>query len=141
MALQTSGPISLADIQAEFGGTNPISISEYYKNGVYVPSSIDSSLGPYWVNDQYEFKQVASSTTIIWNSVTILSATDIGLAGSYSSGGYTYYRGSLQETITPYIGPTAYSYQVTRTSSITVNASIPTSGTISFSNFYGGRKT
>ena len=30
MALQTSGAISLADIQTEFGGSTPISISEYY---------------------------------------------------------------------------------------------------------------
>lgn len=37
MPLQTSGAISLANIQAEFGGTNPISISEYYKDGSPVP--------------------------------------------------------------------------------------------------------
>jgi hypothetical protein len=36
MALQGSGPISLANIQTEFGGSNPISISEYYRNGTYV---------------------------------------------------------------------------------------------------------
>lgn len=34
-----SGQISLADIQNEFGGSNPISISEYYRNGGLVPSS------------------------------------------------------------------------------------------------------
>jgi len=33
MALQSSGAISLADIQTEFGGTNPISLSEYYSKG------------------------------------------------------------------------------------------------------------
>jgi hypothetical protein len=36
MALPVSGPISQQDIQAEFGGTNPASISEYYKGGAYV---------------------------------------------------------------------------------------------------------
>jgi hypothetical protein len=36
MPLPSSGPISLSDIQAEFGGTNPISLSEYYKGGAYV---------------------------------------------------------------------------------------------------------
>ena len=36
MALPESGPLSLSDIQAEFGGTNPISISEYYKGGAFV---------------------------------------------------------------------------------------------------------
>ena len=32
MALQSSGAISLSDIQTEFGGSNPISLSEYYQN-------------------------------------------------------------------------------------------------------------
>jgi len=39
MALQSSGAISLNDIQTEFGGTNPISLSEYYRNGSYVTSN------------------------------------------------------------------------------------------------------
>ena len=37
MTLQASGPISLEDIQTEFGGSNPISIEEYYRGGVNVP--------------------------------------------------------------------------------------------------------
>lgn len=36
MALPNSGPISLSMIQGEFGGSQPISLSEYYKNGPYV---------------------------------------------------------------------------------------------------------
>lgn len=36
MALPNSGPISLLMIQGEFTGTQPISLSEYYKNGPYV---------------------------------------------------------------------------------------------------------
>ncbi len=39
MALQTSGAISLANIQSEFGGSNPISINEYYRGGANVPNS------------------------------------------------------------------------------------------------------
>lgn len=35
MALQGSGEISLAQIQAELGGENPISLSEYYRGGAY----------------------------------------------------------------------------------------------------------
>jgi hypothetical protein len=35
-ALQSSGQISLLDIQTEFGGTNPIGMNEYYLNGIYV---------------------------------------------------------------------------------------------------------
>lgn len=36
MALPSSGTISLSDIQTEFGGTNPISMSEYYRGGSFV---------------------------------------------------------------------------------------------------------
>jgi hypothetical protein len=43
MALQTSGSISLDDIQAEFGGSNPISLSEYYRGGAYVPDTAANS--------------------------------------------------------------------------------------------------
>jgi len=39
MTLQTSGAISLGNIQTEFGGSNPISMSEYVKGGSYVPST------------------------------------------------------------------------------------------------------
>jgi hypothetical protein len=36
MALPASGAISLGNIQTEFGGSNPIGINEYYRNGAYV---------------------------------------------------------------------------------------------------------
>jgi len=36
MAVPSSGPISLTDIQAEFGGSSPTSLTEYYKGGAYV---------------------------------------------------------------------------------------------------------
>lgn len=39
MALPSSGPLSLNDIQTEFGGANPISLSEYYRGGAYTTSN------------------------------------------------------------------------------------------------------
>jgi hypothetical protein len=39
MALQSSGVIALSDIQTEFGGSNPISLSEYYRGGAYTTSN------------------------------------------------------------------------------------------------------
>lgn len=47
MVLQNSGPISLLDIQNEFGGVNPISISEYYGSGG-APSSGIISLADFY---------------------------------------------------------------------------------------------
>lgn len=38
MAIQSSGAISLSDLQNNLGGSSPISMSEYYKNGTYLPA-------------------------------------------------------------------------------------------------------
>ena len=40
MALQTSGAIKLSQVQSEFGGSHPISMSEYYQGGAYVPTTV-----------------------------------------------------------------------------------------------------
>lgn len=37
MTTPTTGPIKLSNLQTEFGGNNPISFSEYYRGGAYVP--------------------------------------------------------------------------------------------------------
>lgn len=39
MPLPASGPISLLDLQNEFGGSNPIGLNEYYRNGGLVGAS------------------------------------------------------------------------------------------------------
>ena len=46
MALPTSGPLSLADIQGEFGGANPISLSEYYAGNGLVAPGTTGTYGP-----------------------------------------------------------------------------------------------
>lgn len=57
MALPTSGTLTLAQIQTEFGGSNPISLSEYYAGGANVPSGTSGTNGA-----------VPSSGTIsVWN--------------------------------------------------------------------------
>lgn len=39
MAIPSTGPVSLGTVQGEFGGANPISISEYYRGGARVPNT------------------------------------------------------------------------------------------------------
>lgn len=48
MVLQTSGAISLADIAAEFGGSAPHSLSEYYGAASGVPASGAISIGTFY---------------------------------------------------------------------------------------------
>jgi hypothetical protein len=45
MPLPSSGPLTLADIQTEFGGSNPISLSEYYAGGGLVPAGTTGTFG------------------------------------------------------------------------------------------------
>jgi hypothetical protein len=45
MPLPSSGPLSLSDIQGEFGGSNPISLSEYYAGGGLVPAGTTGTYG------------------------------------------------------------------------------------------------
>jgi hypothetical protein len=45
MTLPTSGPLSLNDIQTEFGGANPIGINEYYAGGSLVPAGTSGTYG------------------------------------------------------------------------------------------------
>jgi len=48
MALQSSGAIKLSEIQTEFGGSNPISLSEYYAADVGVPGSGEISIADFY---------------------------------------------------------------------------------------------
>ena len=46
MTLPSSGTLSLSDLQTEFTGSHPISMSEYYKSGGngYVPSTVPETV-------------------------------------------------------------------------------------------------
>lgn len=155
MTLQTSGAISLANLQTEYGGSNPVSLSEYYRNGSYVPDSITTSTvvrepasgySYSLTSPKYFFNRVNSTPnqfTIWWNNVNILSAHEAPTGfSSWTSGGWTYYKG-------PNLKYTSYNYSFYNdiyreqggTTTTYVNQSVPVSGTISLSQFYGGRKT
>ena len=43
MAVPKTGPVKFSNLQTEFGGSNPISLSEYYKGGSLVPSNLSYS--------------------------------------------------------------------------------------------------
>jgi hypothetical protein len=66
MALQTEGPISLWDIQQEFGGDAPTRLAEYYKGGPYVlltdyAPNVPTS-GPISLTDFYGAKRTSLTT-------------------------------------------------------------------------------
>ena len=72
MTLQTSGPISLKDIQAEFGGPTPVKLENYYRGGAYVLDTDYAPnvprLGPISLSDFYGAKRT-SLTTVSFSNV------------------------------------------------------------------------
>jgi hypothetical protein len=92
MALVSSGALSFSQIQTEFGGSNPISLSEYYKGGglvhpsAYDPNSIPTS-GVISVHDFHGSDQYTAPQQQWW----YCSASGSGAYSTMSAGGYDYY--------------------------------------------------
>ena len=57
MTLQSSGAISLANVQTEFGGSNPIGINEYYGVAAGVPASGTISLNDFYGKSSFAFTE------------------------------------------------------------------------------------
>lgn len=76
MALQASGAISLGDIQTEFGGSNPISISEYYGEDTGIPASGTISFS--------DFYGTSSIVNPAFDSVLGYNAQDVQSGGGVS---------------------------------------------------------
>lgn len=62
--LPSSGPISLSAVQTEFGGATPVSLSEYYKMGLYVSSDGSGKIPTTGTNklSNYAGTQLATSS-------------------------------------------------------------------------------
>lgn len=212
MTLQTSGAISLGNLQTEFGGSNPISVNEYYRGGAYVPNTISSTASAYNLSLSesggnagwggvfwrvYENSAAYGPLPAInpdgtnlyhsgfwtdqgWTSGNSTStatfnvdrtATYVANVGGYNTGAtrtMTVYRNGANVGATNWGSVTFsanagdsiqivsvmntignYNHCVTtlttssgsRTTTTTVNQSIPSSGTVSMNQFYGGRKS
>ena len=79
MALQSSGPISLADIQTEFGGSNPIGLNEYYGVDTGIPSSGQISIGDFYGATNTPWAPTQSTTLTSSQSWTVPSIFAIKL--------------------------------------------------------------
>lgn len=151
--LQGSGAISLANLQSVMGGSNPISLSEYYRGGAYTPTTVsvtnrDPASGFYyslWSYVWYDSSESGNYYDLYFGGR--LGVTFSQNVTTYTVGGYTYYRGSLMGA-NYYSGGYASSgftlryYGIARTwvTSTTVNTGVPSSGTIRLSNFFGAQK-
>lgn len=96
MPIPSSGPISLFDIQSSAGGTDPISITEYYKGGTYidaswiapnVPTSGEISIGNFYgaypnVIGQAVYTTVGTYSWVCPANVYSISIVCVGAGGS-----------------------------------------------------------
>ena len=81
MALPTSGVLDLSDIQTEFGGSNPISLSEYYAGGSYVPSGTSGTNGAVPTSGEIAVSDFYGTQSGITVTVTEGNAVTLGVVG------------------------------------------------------------
>ena len=100
MALPASGVLALDDIQTEFGGTNPIGMSEYYRGGSFVTDNNTSvpTSGEISVSDFYS---TVKAYDVVYHVVGAGGGGGgAGDGGAGSSGGSTSISGSGFTTVT-----------------------------------------
>ncbi|NBX72086.1 hypothetical protein EBQ91_04145 [bacterium] len=98
MALQSSGAISLLNVQNEFGGSNPIGINEYYGVAAGVPSSGTISL-----SDFYGKSNIFTTTYVFgYRDYTVASNQTVSnyLAGNVITPGSFYSPKTLNVQVT-----------------------------------------
>jgi hypothetical protein len=85
MALPSSGALSLSDIQGEFGGSNPISLSEYYAGGAYVPAGTTGTYGAVPSSGAISIQNFYGTSSVI---VNFSDWSVFAAAGGYSAAYY-----------------------------------------------------
>lgn len=86
MALPTSGPLTLSDIQTEFGGSNPAALSEYYAGGAYVPSGTTGTYGAVPSSGAIGIQNFYGTTSLVINFTD--ASVSVGPSYFTASAGY-----------------------------------------------------
>ena len=125
MALSSSGSISLQSIEGEFGGSSPISLSEYY-SGSIAGNTTSLTITP-TINGASSTYQVNYGTALKPNYYNQI-VNNFGFMDS-----------SIASSSNPNVGQGSYTTSAIRSGvDKTGNAgAIPSSGTISFDHFRG----
>jgi hypothetical protein len=165
--LPSSGPLSILDIKNLFGGPASPSLSNYYRGGGYIPATKTvssnvrepSSGNAYSASPPYTYWLIVSSSAtttnpnnsnfIYWNypsgSSAFYSGPFGGAASTYTSSGVTYYFSNVKRfgwySCCGFYQAGFELYRTyTTTVTVSINTGIPSSGTISLSQFYGAEK-
>lgn len=136
----------MAGIQSALGGSNPISLSEYYRGGPYVPTSRtvttrDPTSGEYYNAANWFWRNyIGVGSNVYWNGAGGFFVTPTAPVGATSLvyNGWTYYRGSLRSS-DPSYGIYLYGVYRDQSSTVSINTGVPSSGTIAISQLYGAQ--
>jgi hypothetical protein len=86
MAIPVTGPISLGTLQAEFGGANPIALSEYYRNaGLVTPNNTGVPLSGSAISLS-NFRGTVRALVVEYEIIGAGGAGGFGLYGGYGDG-------------------------------------------------------
>jgi hypothetical protein len=123
MVLSATGPLSLTAIQTEFGGTNPISMSEYYRNAGFtttnnenVPTSGTITIGNFLsafktttvaqLTAAFKTIPYSSVRNVLFSKYAVNNGLETNLNSTFSDGGGAN-RGNSTVTAT-YTWPTSF---------------------------------
>lgn len=103
MAISPTGPLTLTDIQTEFGGSNPISLSEYYAGGSFVQVGATGDNGAIPSSGQIEMSKFFGSASVIPMEFLVIAGgggggMGAGLGGGGGAGGM---RTSTESNVAP----------------------------------------
>jgi len=88
MSIPLSGPVTLAQLQIEFGGTDPVSMDEYYRGGAFVPNTTrNASIPTSGAINLEEFRGSSKTATVTY---AIIGGGGGGGAGRDDDGGAGY---------------------------------------------------
>jgi len=101
MVLVSTGAISFYNIQTEFGGTNPISLNEYYLNGIYTTGTGATGIptsGTISLNNFYGKSKITGS---IWPPAAVQTTySNFGLPWGLGSTYYEFQAGASGTNLT-----------------------------------------
>jgi hypothetical protein len=143
MALQSSGQISLADLAAEYGGSAPHSMSEYYRSGAYVNANQTNYYTSYQqprtnsnlYTNRIEWEDYSwYRTQAYWNGSNIHQHANNLNFPTFTQGNYTYFADGLTSgnSWQRYLGR-----YYTSSTTVSVNTNVPASGQVSITQYYG----
>ena len=135
---------NLQNVRDALGGPTPIPMSNYYRGGLYVPTTGTTTTREPSSGEYYDFSANGYYWLVDTNSQTgnvLWAGTNINFSPytitSFTSGGFTYFRGTFRSQ-----GKNTQDYGIFRTSTTTVsiNTGVPSPGSsISISQLFGAR--